>query len=59
LWDTIQVYVTTAKSLQKLKDSISRETANISRQELGQVACNISEGARPTYKPEVEILRFL
>jgi hypothetical protein len=51
--------MTTAHSLQELKDSISKKVANISRQEIGHVTCNISEGARPTYKPKVKILRFL
>jgi translation initiation factor IF-2 len=59
LWDTIKVHTTTAHSLQELKDSISKKAANISKQEIGHVTCNISEGATPTYKPEVKILRFL
>ena len=53
------MYMTTAHSLQELKDSISKKAANISRKETGHVTCNISEGARPTYEPEVKILRFL
>jgi hypothetical protein len=59
LWDTIKVYMITPHSLQELKDSITREAANISRQELSHVTCNISEGGKSTYKPEVKILRFL
>jgi len=53
LWDTIKVHMTTAHSLQELKNSISIKAANISRQETGHVTCNISEGAMPTYKQEV------
>jgi len=56
LWDTIKVHMTPAHSLQKLKDSISKKATNISRQEIGHVIYNISEGAMPTYKPEVKIL---
>jgi hypothetical protein len=51
--------MTPAHSLQKLKDSISKKAANISRQEIGHVIYNISEGAMPTYKPEVKSLQFL